>query len=374
MHIDDQHHLANVALVCRSLRGLAQEILSCRNRCADTPESLRALCGNATTSRRFANMVRHLTVRCHFDLDDALIQALTPALRAFQNLDVLVLDIPAFHCAEKCVQHGLLDARLSTLTTLHTTLYVSSQLLEFIAAHSSLTELSLLTRKSEEAITDASRPQIILPSLRKLGCDGSFLHYFRNACTPSELHLVTCTVDQLEIASTAFGPYLRRLHFSHVRTADHRPHWTLQYFMSSRFPCLEYLQTCVNDTVDAVRPHYLVVRALAYFTSTQCDVIDWRSNPTPPLRCNRSTRLTVAWILSPKLYESPNWLHELLHSDALHVLRTWAPYVDQVVFGSGPKLVAAATLSRDRTSLVRRELEDAQGGKPDTPWFIPFPK
>lgn len=80
--------------------------------------------------------------------------------------------------------------------------------------------------------------------------------------------------------------------------------------------------------------------------------------------------MTVAWILNPKLYEGSTWLHELLHADALHVLRTWAPYVDQVVFGSGPKLVAAATLSRDRTSLVRRELDN----KPDTPWFIPFPK
>lgn len=268
MHIEETHHLANVALVCRSLRGVAQEILSCRKICADTPESLRTLCGNATTSRRFANMVLHLTVRCHLGPDDTLIPGLTPALRAFRNLGVLILDIPAFSCAEKCVQHGLLDARLPTLTTLHTTLYVSSQLLEFITAHSSLTELSLLTRKSEEAITDASRPQIILPSLRKLGCDGSFLHYFRNACTPSELHLVTCTVEQLEIASTAFGPYLRRLHFSHLRATAPRPLWTLQYFMSSRFPRLEYLQACANDTVYAVRTHYLVVRACTQFIST----------------------------------------------------------------------------------------------------------
>ncbi|OJT04084.1 hypothetical protein TRAPUB_5236 [Trametes pubescens] len=247
MHLDDQHHLANVALVCRSLSGVAQEILSNHKVSADTPESVHALCVDAITSRRFANMVRHLDVQCHFDLDDPLVQGLTAALRAFRNLDALVLDIPAFLFAEKCVQNGLLDARLPTLTTLHTNLYVSSQLLEFIGAHSSLTELSLVTCKSEVAMEDASRPQVFLPSLRKLGCDGSFLHYFRDSCTPSELYLATCTFGQLEIMSNAFGPYLRRLHFGHIRTTEPRPLWTLQYFLSSRFPRLEYLQTCSDD-------------------------------------------------------------------------------------------------------------------------------
>ncbi|KAI0676042.1 hypothetical protein C8Q78DRAFT_366324 [Trametes maxima] len=335
LYIDDYAQLASVALVCRSFSKIATWILSRRRRQCVNAGSVTSFYEAVTSSHCAASMIWHLDIRLQHVHDRDIARSLPPALRTLQNLRSLELVITDHSLMQACVQDGLLDAHLPELKIFHTSFPVDPALLSFIGSNKTISYLSVVGPEPEPC----DDKKHVLPSLQTLKCDASFLSHLMPSIALTSLYLVSCNTSQLESVVRLLGPQLLRLHFgvpglSSQGTDDEL--WTTQDFLTG-FPHMEYLQFSL------MAPQAGNAAA------------DLRVRGRPPIRMNGRKPLTVAWMF-PGDRQSRSLFRMQVDTDALLVLRHWAPYVGQILYGDGRRPMIAVSLNPDRTKVVHSEL------------------
>ncbi|KAI0642458.1 hypothetical protein C8Q79DRAFT_255498 [Trametes meyenii] len=349
LYIDDYDQLANVALVCRSLNKITTWILSHRRRqCVDV-DSVASFHEAVTSSRRSASMVWHLDVRLRHGPDEKVTRNLAPALCTLRNLRSLELILTDRRLVQVCEQNGLLDARLPALKTFYTSLPLGPALLSFIGANNTITDLSVVGTE----FAPCGDKKHVLPSLQTLKCGASFLSYLMPSLALTSLYLISCTTSQLESVARLLGPQLLRLHFGVAGLSSQGPDdelWTTQDFLTS-FPLMEYLQ------FSFMMPHMGTA------------AIDLRVRGRPPIRMCGRKPLTVAWMF-PGDRQSRCLFRAQIDTDALLVLRHWAPYVGQILYGDGRKPLLTVSLNPGEMKVVHSRLA---AGTADTIFQDLFP-
>ncbi|KAI0833872.1 hypothetical protein BC628DRAFT_1499126 [Trametes gibbosa] len=310
-YIDEERDLVSVALVSHLLRDLAQEMITYRKIELQTQDSIVSFCKAVPASRRLLGMVRILVIRCPVNFEEYVIRSLSPALHAFNSLEDLTLDIQCSGAAEERMKAELLGAQFPALSILRTSIPISSHLLEFVRRHSLITELSIPSHRHDDTVPDLRDfERILLLSLRNLECDALSFQYFSYTSTFTELHLTSCDATQLGIISGSVGLHLRRLCVGHIRYETPQQQISLQFFLR-RFPCLTSLEITIN-------------------TPFLCDGIGWHIRANPPLVFRRRAPLALTWAVSEPNTLAPSSPQVLFLQDtALHVLRTWSPYISE---------------------------------------------
>ncbi|KAI0350413.1 hypothetical protein OH77DRAFT_1077187 [Trametes cingulata] len=343
-YMEDRTQLVRVALVCRSLRSVAEEMLSRRFVKLVTTQSIVSFCDAVTTSRRFANTVFSLEMHVRHHPGEAFAQKLVAAMKSLHHLQKLVLLVLDDRFAHECVQEGILDARFPTLTLFQTFFSDSPELLRFLEYHVTITDL-VLPYAAHRHERD-SESKVPVPNLRRLTCDAALLPSFSPSKTLTDLFLPLCTLDQLERVASTLGKQLRRLHFGGAALMAQQVRgersWPFQSVLS-RFPQLEYLEVCQR------------------LDGEETSGIDFLAPGVPPFRFKRTSTLTVAWMIFDETHLEHNeqmrsYVRKAFDESALQVLRNWAPYVGQILYGWNARAITAVRLSPDQAALTHRAL------------------
>ncbi|KAI0365518.1 hypothetical protein BV20DRAFT_732199 [Pilatotrama ljubarskyi] len=284
-------------------------------------------------------MIRSLEIHVGEGSGGAIAQDLPTAMKNIPHLRSLVLIISDHRLVQDCIQNGLLEARFPALEVFHTSLSSSPELLHFIQRNSTIVDLALSTT------ADQNKPEfgelVVVPNLRKLRCNPLYLHVLAPPPSLTDISLPVCTCQQFQCVTSTLGKQLRRLQVGELGRLPGKRSWPFQYILA-RFSRLEHLE--------------VVLRA----PKTEMTSIDFLAPGTPPFTFKRQSPLTIAWMVREELLrtkeQDTETIREVLDRAALQVLRNWAPYVGQILYGHRSRVVASVSLSPDQTSLVHRVL------------------
>lgn len=348
LYLDDHPQLVQAALVCRALHDVAVTTLSRWAVRIDTIGAAESFCEASAASRRYAFMVRVLEIDLRECQDECVVCNLERALGYLHYLRALTVYLSDVSLAVSCANRALLDIRLPELTKFTTSLPASRELLRFLGAHDTITELSL----AESGWMLENDEPVSLPSLKTLRCGGGWTHSLSLSSTLTALSLSSCNLEDLALVARMVGGSLICLEFASpmflLRDNEDDPMpWTLQDILS-RFSSLKALRVTVESVSSISSLQRLYADVLVNQLRMESSVLDIMAPATPPLRISRCAPLSMSWkigtVLTDAYARRPRELRSYLDGLALHVLREWAPYVDKIQFNLASGLTAIASL------------------------------